>query len=68
VASARALNHWVFRRIGVCAWAGYGAADVAAHGRRRVRERQLHRPVSFSLLSIEFSPKFQIEVLQTLNT
>jgi hypothetical protein len=41
---------------------------MAARGRRRARERRLHRPVSFSLLSIEFSPKFQTEVLQTLNT
>jgi hypothetical protein len=48
--------------------AEYGEADVVARGRRRARERRLHRPVSFNLLSIKFSPKFQIEVLQTLNT
>jgi hypothetical protein len=41
---------------------------VAARGRRHARERRLHRPVSFSLLAIEFSPKFQTKVLQTLNT
>jgi hypothetical protein len=68
VALARASDRWVFRRLDVRARAGYGAADVAARGRRRVRERRLHRPVSFILLSIEFSPKFQTEVLQTLNT
>jgi hypothetical protein len=63
-----ASDRWVFWRLGVCAWAGYGGADVAARGRRRARERRLHRPVLFNLLSIKFSLKFQTEVLQTLNT
>jgi hypothetical protein len=38
---------------------------VAARRRRRARERQA---ISFNLLSIKFSPNFQTEVLQTLNT
>jgi hypothetical protein len=68
VAVARASDRGVFRCLGVRAGAGYRGADVAARGRRRARERRLHRFISFDLLSIRFSPKIQIGVLQTLNT
>jgi hypothetical protein len=68
VAAARASDRGVFRRLGVRAWTGYGRADVAARRRRRAQERRLHQAISFNLLSIKFSPKFQTEVLQTLNT
>jgi hypothetical protein len=68
VAAARASDRGVFRHLSVRARAGYGGADVAARGRRCARERRLHRAISFNVLSIKFSPKFQTEVLQTLNT
>jgi hypothetical protein len=42
VAAARASDRKVSQRLGVRARAGYGGADMAARGRRRARERQLH--------------------------
>jgi hypothetical protein len=68
MALARASDRWIFRRLGVLAEAGYGAADVAACGRRRARERQCSSTVSFSPFQTKFSPKIQTGVLQTLNT
>jgi hypothetical protein len=68
VAAARTSDRGVIWRLGVRAQAGYGGADVAARGRRCAQERRLHRAISFNLLSIKFSPKFQTEVLQTLST
>jgi hypothetical protein len=42
MATARASDRRVSRRLGVRARAGYGRADVVARGRRRARERWLH--------------------------
>jgi capsid protein len=68
MAASRASDHRVFQRLSVRAQARYGGADVAARWRRRARERRFHRAISFNLLSIKFSPNFQTEALQTLNT
>jgi hypothetical protein len=68
VASAQASDRWLFRHLGVRARVGYDATDVVVRGRRRARERRRSSTVSFSPFQIEFSPKIQIGVLQTLNT
>jgi hypothetical protein len=47
---------------------GYGEQTWGVRARRRARERWCSNTISFSPLQIEFSPKFQTEVPQTLNT
>jgi hypothetical protein len=66
VSSARASDHWVFRRLRVRSRVEYGAAEVATRGRRRARERRHSSTVPFSLF--QTSPKIQTGVLRTLNT
>jgi hypothetical protein len=63
-----ASDHRVFQHLGVRSRAGYGAADVAARGRRRVRERQLSSQLRLAFFKLNFLQKFQTEVNRTLNT
>jgi hypothetical protein len=55
------LDRWVCRRLGVCARAGYGAADVAAHGQRRERERRLSRQLRLAFFKLNFLQKFKLK-------
>jgi hypothetical protein len=60
VSPARASDRWVCRRLGVRARAGYGAADVAARGRRRAREHQLFRQLRLAFFKLNFLQNFEL--------
>jgi hypothetical protein len=68
VATARASDRWVLRRLCVRARPGYGEPTWRARGRRRAWVRPDSNTVSHSPFQNEFSPNFQTKVLQTLNT
>jgi hypothetical protein len=44
----------------VRARAGYGAADVAARGRRRAREHQLFRQLRLAFFKLNFLQNFEL--------
>jgi hypothetical protein len=45
----------------VRARAGYGAADVAARGRHRARERQLSRQLRLAFFKLNFLQNFKLK-------
>jgi hypothetical protein len=68
VAATWALDRWSLRRLGVRTWPGYSEPTWRARGRRCAREHRLRQTVSFNHLCTGFSPIFETEVVQTLNT
>jgi hypothetical protein len=68
VAAAQASDRWLLRRLDVHARLGTASRRGGCAARRCAWEHRCSNTISLSPIQIEFSPKFQTEVLQTLNT